>query len=358
MNEPLYLALAKGNNFGWGICSRYIEQELRQLNAPIVMVDETTPAHVQGTVFHALADRDFNSLHPQRGATNIGYTFFENELTEQSKRNAAQYDLVLAGSSWCRQKLEENGVANNGVLIQGIDPARFYPVKQKKENNLFIVFSGGKFELRKGQDIVIAAFRKIQQKYDDIILMNMWYNFWPETVAMFQHSRHMMFTPYGNNWSEFMNHLYRINGLDPKRIITLSAVDNEQLASIYAKTDLGVFPNRCEGGTNLVLMEYMACGKPVIASVTSGHKDVLSRENSLPLDRLSPYPIYDANKVLWADWEEPSVEQLIEHIEYAYHHRQQIEELGTQAGTDMLRFTWTDTAKSLLNSVASVQQGQ
>ncbi len=266
MNEPLYLALAKGNNFGWGICSRYIEQELRQLDVPIVMVDETTPAHVQGTVFHALADRDFNPLHPQRGASNIGYTFFENELTEQSKINAAQYDLVLAGSSWCRQKLEENGVANNGVLIQGIDPARFYPVKQKKENNLFIVFSGGKFELRKGQDIVIAAFRKIQQKYDDIILMNMWYNFWPETVAMFQHSRHMMFTPYGNNWSEFLNHLYRINGLDPKRIITLSAVDNEQLASIYAKTDLGVFPSRCEGGTNWVLMEYMACGKPVVAS--------------------------------------------------------------------------------------------
>jgi len=356
MNEPLYLALAKGKNFGWAVCSQYIEQELRNLNYPVRIVDETSPADIQGTVFHALSDRDFNPLHPVRGSRNIGYTFFENELTEQSKTNAGRYDLVLAGSSWCHQKLLAKDISNSSLLIQGIDPDRFYPVVPKKENNLFIVFSGGKFELRKGQDIVLSAFRKIQKKYNDIILMNMWYNFWPETMAMFQHSRHIMFSPYGNDWNEFMHHIYRINGLDPKRIITIGAIDNEQLAAIYAKTDLGVFPNRCEGGTNLVLMEYMACGKPVIASYTSGHKDVLSRENSLLLDQLTPYPIYDSNKDLWADWEEPSVDQLVAQIEYAYHNRQEMERLGEQAGRDMLRFTWTDTAKSLLHSIGTLPE--
>ena len=351
MLEPLNLALAKGKNFGWGVCSHYIEQELRKLGLPIQMVDETSPAQLPGTVFHALADLGMNPLHPVRGACNVGYTFFENELTEQSRLNANNYDLILAGSTWCHQKLVERGITNSGTLIQGIDPDRFFPLPPKEDNKLFIVFSGGKFELRKGQDLVLSAFRKIQQKYSDIILMNMWFNFWPETMAMFQHSRHIMFSAQGEDWSAFMNHLYRINGLDPKRIITLGAIDNEQLAAVYAKTDMGVFPNRCEGGTNLVLMEYMACGKPVVASSISGHKDILTRENCLMLDQVTPYPIYDANKNLWADWEEPSVDQLVEQIEYAYHHRQEVQALGEQAGRDMLRLTWADTAKSLVRSL-------
>lgn len=354
MNELLHLALAKGNNFGWGVCSHYIEKELILLNIPIKLINDTTPDIVEGTVIHALSDIALNSLHKNRGSCNIGYTFFENELIEQSRQNASRYDLILAGSTWCHQKLIAYNITNSGTLIQGIDPERFHPCGQQKDNNLFVVFSGGKFELRKGQDLVISAFRILQKKYEDIILMTMWYNFWPESIAMMQHSRHIMFSPYGNDWNEFMHHIYRINGLDPKRIITLGAIDNDQLPAIYAKTDLGIFPNRCEGGTNLVLMEYMACGKPTIASYTSGHKDVLSAKNSLLLDKLSPYPVYDGNKALWADWEEPSVDQLVEQIEYAYHNREIIAQLGAQAGQDMLRFTWSETAKSLVHSIESI----
>ena len=356
MHQPLHLALTTGENFGWAVCSQYIEKELRNLNVPFQLVNESSPLSLPGTVFHALADIDFNPLHPVRGEKNVGYTFFENELTGKSIDNAKNYDLILAGSSWCHDKLKEKGINNSGTLIQGIDPKLFHPLPQKKENNLFIIFSGGKFELRKGQDIVLSALRKIQHKYDDIILMNIWYNMWPESIAMFQHSRHIMFSPSGNNWIEFMEHIYRLNGLDASRIITLGIAENSQLADIYRKTDLGIFPNRCEGGTNLVLMEYMACGKPVIASYTSGHKDVLSENNSLLLNKLTPYPIYDANKTLWADWEEPSVDQLVEQIEYAYHNRQETNNIGKQAAQDMLDLTWEATARSLIESLTRLEE--
>ena len=59
---------------------------------------------------------------------------------------------------------------------------------------------------------------------------------------------------------------------------------------LYRNTDVGVFPNRCEGGTNLVLMEYMACGKPVIASCTSGHRDIVSEEMRFLLKRSERLP--------------------------------------------------------------------
>ncbi|ADW18305.1 glycosyl transferase group 1 [Desulfobulbus propionicus DSM 2032] len=351
MPLPLYLALAQGTNFGWGVCSHYLRQELGGMYRDVRMVDEHTPPYVTGSVFHALADLEFNALHQVRGTKNFGYTFFENELTARSVENSAQYECVLAGSTWCLDKLREKGVEHSDLLIQGIDTSRFFPLPPKEENNLFIIFSGGKFELRKGQDLVLSAFKILQKKYQDMVLINCWYNSWPQTIALFQHSRHIQFEAKGESWKEFMLHIYRKNDLDPDRIITLDLVDNQSLRELYAKTDLAVFPNRCEGGTNLVLMEYMACAKPVIASCTSGHKDVVTRENALLLDELHPYQLYDAAGNLWADWEEPSVDQLVALIEYAYHHRQELRRLGERAGQDLQRLTWTQSARSLLNTL-------
>ena len=65
------------------------------------------------------------------------------------------------------------------------------------------------------------------------------------------------------------------------------------MASLLKQSDLAVFPNRCEGGTNLVAMEAIACGIPTVLSANSGHLDLmrigcpgvvpLSSKNSLPL---------------------------------------------------------------------------
>ena len=40
-------------------------------------------------------------------------------------------------------------------------------------------------------------------------------------------------------------------------------------------SDTALFPNRCESGTNLVAMEAMAAGIPVILSNNSGHLDLI-----------------------------------------------------------------------------------
>jgi hypothetical protein len=39
-------------------------------------------------------------------------------------------------------------------------------------------------------------------------------------------------------------------------------------------TDCGLFPNRCEGGTNLVAMEYASIGRPIVANALTGHADI------------------------------------------------------------------------------------
>lgn len=350
-SKKITLALSKGENFGWGVCSKYLKREVSALYPDTEVWDFQTDmakaGRVGGKVVHALTGVDFESITKLRGTENYGYTFFENELNENSVKNAANHDLILGGSTWCREKMERAGIKNSGVLIQGIDPDVFYPIAEDKPDDTFVLFSGGKFELRKGQDLVLKAVGILQKKYDDIVLVNVWRNMWPQTMKLMSRSGHILFELKGDTWEEQMAHIYDLNGLDAERIRTHGIVPNSELRALYAETDIGVFPNRCEGGTNLVLMEYMACAKPVIASYTSGHKDILTGENSLRLTDLSKYEIETDGK-LWADWEEPSVDELVGKIEYAYHHRDEIRRLGRRAGKDMKKRTWKDSARELL----------
>lgn len=353
--KPLYLALSSGENFGWGVCSKYLKQEVSKLRPDTILWDYKQDTDgmkpVEGKLFHALLDLEFESITKLRGDENYGYTFFENELNDKSVENAKKYDKVLGGSTWCKDKMAEKGISNIDVLIQGVDPEVFYPIEEKKDEDLFVIFSGGKFELRKGQDLVLKAIQILQQKYPDIILINAWYNMWPNSMKLMKNSKYIDFEYKGKGWVEIMTNIYTRNGIDPNRVLTYELIPNKELRGFYGETDIGLFPNRCEGGTNLVLMEYMACAKPVIASYNTGHTDVLTEDNSLMLTDMKPYKLYDNSNNLWADWADPSLDEIIAKIEYAYNNRDEIRRLGKRAGEDMKKLTWTESARSLLKTM-------
>ncbi|MDA8138504.1 MAG: glycosyltransferase [Desulfobacteraceae bacterium] len=350
---PLYLGLVRGDGYGWGVCSRYLIQELSKI-LPVVVVntDDGTSENscLDGTLFQALMNIDFDPTFPKaRGRHNFGYAFFENELTQRSVDNARCYDLVLGGSTWNRERMLERGIPNCGVLIQGIDPEIFYPIESPAASDRFAIFSGGKFELRKGQDLVLRAVKIMQDKYPDVWLVNCWYNLWPGSTRLMSYSRHIRFQHLdGEPWINTMQRTYAENGLDPGRIITHELVPQKVQRELYAATDIGLFPNRCEGGTNLVLMEYMACAKPVIASNSSGHKDIVNDGNALLLNHLTPFNVVDAKGELIGRWQEPSLDELVSRLEYAYHHRHEIKRFGRQAGEDLKKFTWARSARQLI----------
>lgn len=352
--HSIHLGLVKGENYGWGVCSRYLIEELSKVRSVHVISsddgsDQNT--NLPGVLFQALNNIDFDPMFPgARAQYNIGYTFFENELTERSIQNAKQLDFVLGGSSYCRDRMMEKGISNCGVLIQGIDPTIFYPIEEHTGSDRFVIFSGGKFELRKGQDLVLRAVKIMQEKYPDVWLVNCWYNLWPNSTRLMGYSQHIRFE-YNENesWANTMYRTYIENGLDPDRIITQELVPQTQQRDLYALTDVGLFPNRCEGGTNLVLMEYMACAKPVIASYNTGHTDIINDQNALLLKQQSPYNIVDAKGKLIARWHESSLDEIVGCLEYAYHHRNRLKSLATQAGGDLKSFTWAHSASRLLS---------
>jgi len=127
---------------------------------------------------------------------------------------------------------------------------------------------------------------------------------------------------------------------------------NIAMARIYKNTDCGLFPNRCEGGSNLVLMEYMACGKPAIVSNTSGHRDVVQTGNALLLQDLRQVSVADKNEVV-AVWDEPSLDEILAQLEWAYDHREALRALGAAAGRSMETFTWQATARQFYDVITA-----
>ena len=313
----LYLGLNPGEYIGWGVCSKYLIQEvLRLTHATVISQQDATNYQnhlIEGKVFHTIGDHHLTRVMDIIGAENFGYTFFENVLPENAIENARFFDTVFAGSSWCRDRLADRGITWSDVLIQGVDPSVFYPITEEKPGakDQFVIFSGGKFELRKGQDIVIRAIKVLQDRHPDVLLVNGWYNAWPFSMNTMVNSPLIQYSPQ-EQWSKaFLENLLKDHGIDLNRTVQLPRIPQNQMRKIYSATDIGLFPNRCEGGTNLILMEYMACGKPVIASLTSGHQDILTPYNSIPLKELRPFRLQNESGKIEALWDDPDIEEVI-----------------------------------------------
>jgi glycosyltransferase involved in cell wall biosynthesis len=276
--------------------------------------------------------------------------FEENLLVakhiDAAKRN---FDALVTGTTWCREALEQAGCTNVRTVLQGVDPRLFNPHLNEKEfyRDQFVVFSGGKMELRKGQDIVIRAVAVLQQRHKDVMLINQWYNGYPASLQTMAASPLIRWQLNTSDYFQFLNQLLADNGVDLSRVISLGPQLNTTVSRVYKNTDVGLFPNRCEGATNLVMNEYMACGKPVVASFNTGHKDVLSEHNSVRVMSNTPFT-YQRDGVPVATWEEPSLEETIERLEWAYQNRDALKQIGRRGAEDQQKLSWRKAAEGFL----------
>jgi glycosyltransferase involved in cell wall biosynthesis len=325
-----------GRAHGWGIAGEYLRREIAKLPP------------VEGVTLHCISGHDFRPMNPADwDRINIGYCFFENdvEALHHTRRAAREWDFIVAGSSWCEYQLRIGGIRQTATILQGIDPANFYLVPSREDDGRFIIFSGGKFELRKGQDLVIAAMQVFMQRHDDAYLVCSWVNQWPFSLATMAKSKHITFTLTNDDCLAILWRTLHENGISPERVCLVPLMDNAQMRQIYQQTDIGIFPNRCEGGNNMVMCEYMASGRTVIASDATGHADVITGRNAFPLTSYTPAVVNDAQQQPCAIWHEPSVEELVEQLEFVYLHRETVAEKAVVAAEDMKRLSWADAAQ-------------
>jgi glycosyltransferase involved in cell wall biosynthesis len=358
--KQLAIALPDNPNTGWGLAGRRITEEISKLalvsplnSTGLLQLDE--PVDIQCNLLRPIQGPNCLPQYPHvasvTGRQDVGYCFIENDIQMRRyvKNIGRHFTDVIAGSAWAKNCMEaalddaKVGV-NVATAIQGVDSNIFCLAEEDRTDpNWFTVFSGGKFEYRKSQDVVIAAMKVMMERHADVRLIASWWNPWPATAATMRASKLINFSEMNLIDGRCIG-----SGLDESRVEFLGQVNHADMPAVYRRADVAFFPNRCEAGTNLPLMEAAACGLPIIGTVEHGHADVAGAIG-FPVGS-TPF-VYSENGAEIGSWFEPDPEQAIEQLEAAY-------SIWKKAGCMMgyparamatiAPFTWERCAKSIL----------
>jgi glycosyltransferase involved in cell wall biosynthesis len=284
------------------------------------------------------------------GHPTIGVTFFETaQLTPDDVSRARQFPLIVTGSTWNQRVLAAYGITSVKTVHQGIDPALFHlaPTAGVMDGR-FCVFSGGKLEFRKGQDIALAAFARFARRHPEALLVVAWHNPWPALVRSLDASPALGGpVPVGPDGSVDVAGWVRAAGVPAGQFLDLGAVPNASLPAVLREMDVAIFPNRCEGGTNLVAMECMACGVPTVLSANTGHLDLIDGDNCYVLQRQAPLTAECAGVADVPGWGESSVPELAEVLERVFSEKTEAVRRGRQGAETAGRLTWARTAAQM-----------
>lgn len=287
------------------------------------------------------------------GHPTVGVVFFEQpQLDAATVARAKAFPLIVTGSTWNEKILREYGITNVKTVIQGIDPSLFHPAPRLGVlGDRFLVFSGGKLELRKGQDLVMAAFAIFAKRHPDAMLVTAWHSPWPKFAEGLNQSRRAAPVVFGADEKVDVRAWGEANGIPPQQILDLGAVPNAQMPPILREMDVALFPNRAEGGTNLVAMECMACGVPTILSANTGHTDLIEVDNCYALTEQSPVGGIGAGVGATPGWGTSSVEEMVEALERAYADRDDARRRGLRGAETLAKLTWARTAEEMKHTV-------
>lgn len=314
------------------------EEDIRGLNAlsrlqlmPALVASnqfwqqERTSPGLSGIVIDALG----NGLHGGefQGEFTIGRVVSDDTTRAESQHRLRRYDAILTACKWNAELLEQSTGREIKVIHEGIDPALFFPGPKSDmvDRTKFYIFSGGKIEHRKAQDLTLMAFKIFSQRHPDAVLVTAWHSPWPQLSLGFQGR---LAQPLRGNSRGELDILRWVhdNGIDAQKVIDIGQVAHTQMAEIYRNVDVALQPSRAEPGTSLPVKEAMACGVPVIAAQNTGMLDLLCAENSLPLTRQKISSQY--NQIGWG---ESDVEEIVAALEWIYQHREQARKGGLQA---------------------------
>jgi len=297
------------------------------------------------------------SLSTQLHSTRrIGMVFFEDSLLgPDAVARGRTYDRIVAGSTWNEEVLKAHGLEQTALVFQGIDTSVFHPApREGRMAGRFVVFSGGKLEYRKGQDLVVAAFARFRQRHPEALLMVAWHNHWPQTMAEIVTVGHVRDVPLAgaNGQLELVPWLVR-HGIPAESVLDLGLVPNAQMAAFVREADVGVFPNRAEGGTNLVAMEALASGVPCILSENTGHLDLTSDDHNIVLHRQGacrPTPSFRGTD----GWGESDVDEIVEALEFAHANRGEAQRRAANAAAVMANGSWHHQIDRLFAAIGDV----
>lgn len=262
----------------------------------------------------------------------IGFPFFElDEFSNHEKHNLNSLDKIFVTSEWAKNiVLDQTVIKDVSVVPLGVDN-EIFKQSPMNENEKTIFFNCGKWEIRKGHDILVELFNKAFSKEDDVELWIMPHN----PFISEQESK---------EWED----LYKKSELGDRIKILPRVKTQEEVYNIMCKSDCGIFPSRAEGW-NLELLEMMACGKQVITTNCSAHTEFCNNTNSYLVDVHDKELAYDGkwfhgNCGSWHKISEKEKDMFIEHMRFVYKNKK----INQEGVCTARKFTWNNTSKRIL----------
>jgi glycosyltransferase involved in cell wall biosynthesis len=363
-----------GDSFGWGILGFNVfaqwvnEPDIRPLMArqirqqDLVMVDPLRMSHLRAAIIESNTRiAEFTSSAPNgkinglvidavdnsllgnslsdgffHGQINIGRCIFENADLTDAREKLARYDALLCGSTWNADLLSSSTGRPVKVIFEGVDTSIFCPGTKSGvlSPDKFYVFSGGKLEYRKGQDLTLLAFREFSRKHADAVLVTAWQSSWSQRAAGFRGrlERSIELTEQGS--LDVKRWAYE-NGVNADRIIDIGTIANGLMPNILRDMDLCVQPSRAEACTSLPVKEAMACGIPVVVAANTGMKDLIADGNCIPLLEQGPVP--DCEVSQYSGWGESNIDEILAALEWCYENRAAAKKLALRQATGSRR---------------------
>jgi glycosyltransferase involved in cell wall biosynthesis len=275
--------------------------------------------------------------------TRIGMPIFElDAFNSQERHHLRSLDKIFVCSEWAK-KVVEYQIKNPGnypkkvcVVPLGVDTNTFY-LHGTSKNLCTIFINIGKWEYRKGHDILVKAFSAAFEPNDNVRLWMM-------------NDNPFLSPEQTEDWHK----LYATSKMGHKIAFLPRVRTQAVLANVMADADCGVFPSRAEGW-NLELLEMMAMGKHVIATNYSGHTEYVTRDNCQLIDITQ---LEKANDGIWfhgdgnwCEFGQFQMDQLVEHMRKIHRLIQNTNHrlVNTHGIETARRFTWENSAKTLMS---------
>jgi glycosyltransferase involved in cell wall biosynthesis len=296
---------------------------------------------VEGIAIHALGNGLRGRPVRIKANAHLASVFLEDTALDADARSrAARFELFIAGSRWNAELLRAAGIEPVACVLQGIDPSLFHPAPASGLfGNRFLVFSGGKLEPRKGQDLVLKAFKLFASRHPEAVLVTAWHSPFPMLAAAVGREYGLSPVPFNEQGGIEVVRWAVANGLKEHQIFDAGLVDNAMMPMVLREMNAALFMNRCEGGTNLAAMECMACGIPTILSGNTGHLDLARDGASIVLKRQgrprAPEGIHGIE-----GWGESDEEEAAMALESIYSDRAKAAEIGRRGAALLAELSW------------------
>ena len=342
-------------DFFWRVWASRIQERSKNIIEKVNEKEENATLQINcDIVIEALGN--YKQRQDFKGKFMVGVIFFErSEMPEEYIELMKKYDLIITGSKWNQMVLKDAGLKNTMLIHQGIDYSSFNgAIEPKLVKRSLVIFAGGKLEIRKGHDIVIEAYKKLIKDYPDALLIACWANLGgigDDTMVL---SRYIERNPRSGN-SEDIEEWIEKCGIPKNNYIIPKVMKNRDLVGLIKQSDTAVFMSRCEGGTNLMAMETLACGVPTVLSSNTGHidliesgiKHIIGIKGNKVDDSISR--IYGGdNRGIWGEVEpDELVKVWIDQIE----RKEYWKRVGREEAKELESWTWERSIEELAKSI-------